>query len=115
MAATSVLDFIQKPGYVQAEKEFNVLLQHFELLFAALGGDASAVLGEWSSLCCMVAGDPVLRAVPLTELYSRVPFFISSPCTTSVHFYHGTAPERLKTCSRVKIETRSLKNYHDIV
>jgi len=71
MAATHVFDFIQKPGYVQAEKEFNVLLQHFEFLFAALGGDASAVLGEWSSLCRMVAGDPVLRALPLTELYSR--------------------------------------------
>ena len=26
MAATRVFDFIQKPGYVQAEKEFNVLL-----------------------------------------------------------------------------------------
>ena len=30
MAATHAVDFIQKPGYVQAEKEINVLLQHFD-------------------------------------------------------------------------------------
>ena len=67
----------------KAEKELNVLLQHFEFLFAALGGHASAVLGDWS-LCRMVAGpgDPILRALPLTELYSRAFVFISSPCTS---------------------------------
>ena len=32
MAATRVFDSIQKPGYVQAESEFNVLLQHFEFV-----------------------------------------------------------------------------------
>ena len=41
--------------------------------------------------------------------------FIDLDHTTSVHFYHYTAPERPKACSRAKTETRSLKNYHDIV
>ena len=71
MAATHVFDFVQKPGYLRAEKDFNVLLHHFDSLFSALGGDAAAVLDEWSSFSRMIMGDQILRALPLTELYSR--------------------------------------------
>ena len=71
MAATRVFDFVQKPGYLRAEKDFNVLLHHFDSLFSALGGDAAAVLDEWSSFSRMIMGDQILRALPLTELYSR--------------------------------------------
>lgn len=72
MAATRVFDFVQKTQHSQAEQELSLLLDHFSMPFAALGGNPSAVLGEWNQLCKMISRDEVLRTLPYEELYSRL-------------------------------------------
>ena len=47
------------------------MLQHFSSAFVALGGNAAAVLDEWSRLNRKVVRDASLRALPFEELYSR--------------------------------------------
>lgn len=56
MMATRVFDFIQTTD-VQAEQQLSVLLDHFNLSFAALGGNAGAALQEWPQLSRVVMRD----------------------------------------------------------
>ena len=70
MMATRVFDFIQTTD-VQAQQQLSVLLDHFNLSFAALGGNAGAALQEWPQLSRVVMRDEVLRTLPPAELHSR--------------------------------------------
>lgn len=72
MASTRVFDMLQKPfNHAQAEQDLSVLLNHFSSAFTALGGNASAVLSEWSHLHRVVVRDEALHTIALAELYSR--------------------------------------------
>ena len=54
--------FIQQPEYEHAKKDLLTLLRCFGSSFVALGGDVSAVPGEWSRLNRMVMRSAVLAS-----------------------------------------------------